>query len=170
MNRKFFNFMKLIYSKAPPNGFVRRTIVQFYLIMLSIFNTLLHMLPFYFWKRTLCCIFGIRIGKKVSLCTGVRFLALGNCLIGDRSVINRDCLLDNRARLSIGADVSIATGVKIFTQGHDIEDANFSITRSEVVIADHVCVFANVLIMPGTRLGAGCVIFPGSVVTKSVES
>ncbi len=95
-------------------------------------------------------------------------MALGRCQIGDRTIVNRECLLDNRAGLSIGSDVSIATGVKIFTQGHDIEDADFSTNGGEVVIADHVCIFANALIMPRTKLGKGCVVFPGSVVTKSV--
>jgi maltose O-acetyltransferase len=97
----------------------------------------------------------------------VRFLALGRCQIGDRTIINRDCLLDNRDGLLIGSDVSIATGVKIFTQGHDINDELFSISRGQVTIADNVCIFANALIMPKVHLGKGCVVYPGSVVTKS---
>ena len=133
-----------------------------------LFNFLLHLLPFILWKRFVAFMFGVRLGKRVSLCKGVRFLALGKCEIGDRTVVNRNCLLDNRGSISIANDVSIATGTSIFTEGHDINDTNFISVRSQVCIQSHVCIFSNVSIMPGVELGFGSVVYPNSVVTNSV--
>lgn len=149
--------------------FIRYISIQVYLILVALFNFLLHLLPFTFWKRSVAFVFGVRLGKRVSLCKGVRFLALGKCKIGERTVVNRNCLLDNRGSISIANDVSIATGTSIFTEGHDINDANFISVRSQVRIQSHVCIFSNVSIMPGVELGFGSVVYPNSVVTNSVH-
>lgn len=162
-------FINRVYVKSKPDDLSRRAIIQCYLILLLIFNFTLHMLPFVFWKKIICHAFGVKLGSRTTLCSGVRFLGFGHCSIGDRTIVNRDCILDNRYELKIGSDVSIATGTKIFTQGHDINDANFSITKGGVTIEDNVCIFASALILPNVHLGKGCVVFPGSVVTKSYE-
>lgn len=162
-------YVRRIFSKAPPDSFTKHLIIQSYLIILALINKLLHIFPFHFWKRLVCRFANISLGHGAAICNGVRFLAIGRCQIGDRTVINRDCLLDNREPLYIGSDVSIAVGVKIFTQGHDIDSELFSISRGHVKISDHVCIFANALIMPGVELGKGCVVYPGAVVTKSFD-
>lgn len=125
-------------------------------------------MPFEFWKRFLCSLAGIKLGRGATLCSGVRFLAFGNCTIGERTLINNGCLLDNRAGLQIGKDVSVASGVKIFTQGHDIDDGNFTVIGGAVIIEDHVCIFSSALIMPNVKLSKNCVVYAGAVVTKSV--
>jgi acetyltransferase-like isoleucine patch superfamily enzyme len=155
---------KLYYSSA--NKIIKFFILQFFLILVYLFNLLLNLLPFHFYKKIICGIFGVKLGSNVSLCNGVRFLSLGNCSIGDNSVINRDCLLDNRVHIEIGANVSLAVGVKIFTMVHDT-DVNFGLSGSKVVISNHVCIYAGCMIMPGIVLKKGCVVYPGSVVTKS---
>jgi acetyltransferase-like isoleucine patch superfamily enzyme len=70
--------------------------------------------------------------------------------------------------ITIGENVSIAHNTKIYTLGHDIDDPFFVSRGSEVVIDDYVCIFSNVLIMPGVHLGRGCVVYAGSVVTKDI--
>jgi acetyltransferase-like isoleucine patch superfamily enzyme len=156
-----------IYAKLQPNGIGRRLLIQCHLILLKIFNFTINLLPFSIWKKTLCRLVGINLGLNVTLCSGVRFMSFGKCTIGDRTIVNQDCVLDNRAGLIIGADVSIAMGVKILTQGHCVDSDEFSITGSEVLISDHVCLFADAMIMPGVVLGRGCVVYPRSVVTNS---
>jgi acetyltransferase-like isoleucine patch superfamily enzyme len=145
-----------------------RPAIQLYLVLLLFFNFTLHLLPFLFWKRLICNIFNIKVAKGAAICSGVRFLALGNCAIGERTIINQDCLLDNRSGLYIGSDVSIASGVKIFTQSHDINDECFSISRGSVKIDNYVCIYSSALIMPNVQLGKGSVVNAGSVVIRSV--
>jgi acetyltransferase-like isoleucine patch superfamily enzyme len=111
----------------------------------------------------------MRIGKKVSLCSGIRFMALSNFSIGDNSVINRNCLIDNRKNIIIGSNVSIAEGVKIFTMGHDVDDVEFALKGTPVIIGNYVCIFAYSMLMPGVVLGDGVVVYPGSIVTHDFE-
>jgi acetyltransferase-like isoleucine patch superfamily enzyme len=116
------------------------------------------------WFRLL----GFSLGKSASLGLGLSFYRTGNVLLGDRSVVNRNCLLDNRAPIRIGADVSISRDVKIFTAGHDLESPFFEMVASEVTIGDHAVVFAGAMIMPGVSIGSGAVVYPGAVVTRDV--
>ena len=162
--------IKKIYYSLKPNGIARRFFLQCYLIGLYFFNKILHFFPFEFWKRFVCGLVGINLGKGATISSGVRFLGFGNCTIGQRSIINRDCLLDNRSELIIGSDVSIATGVKIFTQGHNVDDENFMVNGGAVIIEDNVCIFSSALIMPNLKLSKKSVIYAGSVVTKSVAT
>ncbi len=161
--------LKKIYYKLPQDGIFRKYIIQIYLILLQLFNFTLNLTPFLSIKKILCIIVGMKIGKNVNLCGGIRFLAFGNFEIGDFSIINRNCLIDNREKITIGKNVSVATGVSIFTKGHDIEDVNFCMNGAPVSIEDCACIYASSLVMPGVNIGFGSVIYPGSIVTKSVE-
>ena len=53
--------------------------------------------------------------------------------------------------------------------GHDINDPYFRNKGKEVKIEDYVCIFTNVLIMPGVTIKRGAVVYSGSVVVKDVE-
>ncbi len=111
----------------------------------------------------------MHIGKMVTICSGVRFLSVGNCIIGDRTIINRNCVIDNRRLITIGSDVSIAFDSKILTLGHDVNSPDFALVGASVIVGDYVCVFSNSIISPGVELGYGAVVYPGAVVTRSVD-
>lgn len=165
-----YNFLLKIYYDSEKGGVIRRSLLQINLILIYILNFLLNILPFHFYKRLICKIFGMNIGKRVSICSGVRFMSLANFSIGNNSVINRGCLIDNRKSIIVGSNVSIAEGVKIFTLGHNIDNNNFSLNGAEVLIEDHVCIFAYSMIMPGVILERGVVVYPGSIVTHKFHS
>lgn len=88
--------------------------------------------------------------------------------MGNNSTINTGCYLDNRRGIYIGNNVNIAHDTKIYTLGHDINSPTFEVKGAEVIVKDYACIFSNVLIMPGVKIGKGAVIFPGAVVTKDV--
>ena len=157
------------YYKLEKNSLGRFFILQIFLILLAMFNFFLNLLPFHIWKRIICLIAGIKVSNTSTICNGVRFLSFGRCQIGERTIINRNCLLDNRYFLNIGNDVSIASGTHIFTQGHDVDSSTFELTNAEVNIKNNVCIFAGVMIMPGVTLSRGCVVLPGAVVTRNVD-
>jgi len=138
-------------------------------ITIQMFNLIHICVPFFALKRLLLRAGGIRLGKHSTIHIPVRFLGMGRIMVGDYSVINTHCLLDNRLPISIGNNVSIAHGTRIYTLGHDIDDPMFGVKGSPVEIQDYACIFSNVLIMPGVTIGKGAVVFAGSVVTKSVE-
>jgi len=118
------------------------------------------------WFRAL----GFRLGAGSSIGMGLRFYRTGRVTIGDRSVVNRDCLIDNRGGVTIGHDVSIARDVHIYTAGHDPDSPMFEMTSSPVTIEDHAVVFARSTIMPGVTIGRGAVVYGGSLVASDVPA
>lgn len=156
-----------LYIFIKKYSFIKYLAIQFFLFLVLLLNLLINISPFHFWKKFICFLFGIKIGKGVTLCSHIRFLGIGNCTIGDNSIINRNCVIDNRYKINIGSNVSIAANSSIWTQGHNVNDYNFSITSKPVVIGNYVCVFSNCIILPGVILKKGCVVYPGSVVYKS---
>ena len=141
--------------------------LQVYFILVGLFN-LLYAIAFPFIiRRFLLNITGSKIGKGSGI-QRVRFFSFGKLVVGQNTIINSGCYLDNRRGITIGNNVVIAHDTKIYTLGHDINDAAFKTKGAGVVIEDFAIVFSNVLIMPGVTIKKGAVILPGSVVTKDV--
>jgi acetyltransferase-like isoleucine patch superfamily enzyme len=145
-----------------------RFIRQWKNIVIALYNVIYNITPFFFLKNMLLRMTGIKLGHQTIIHTRVRFLGMGRINIGANTTINGGCYLDNRIYIEIGSNVSIAHDTKIYTLGHDIDDPYFSEKGAPVEIGDYVCIFSNVLIMPGVKLGKGAVVYPGSVVTKNV--
>ncbi|RRJ97046.1 acyltransferase [Opitutaceae bacterium TAV4] len=143
-------------------------VIQGYFVLLKIVNLGHSVLPF-FLSRLLLRMAGMRLDPHSSIHSGVVFFSLANLSLGARSTINFGCLIDNRYRIKIGSDVSIAHKVRIYTQGHDVNASDFAMKGNEVAIGDRACIFAGAYIMPGVELGEGAVVYPGAIVTKSVE-
>ena len=120
-----------------------------------------------FWYRR---IMGFKIGAKSSILTHFKVSARKNIEIGNHTVVNNSCRFDNRFPIKIGNNVSITYGTSILTKGHDIDDPDFRTKGAPVVIEDYVWISAFAIILPGVTLKKGCVILPGSVVTKDVEA
>ena len=114
--------------------------------------------------------FGIKIGKDSSIHRGCRFFHVGKFEMGDNSVINFGCYLDNRRGIKIGNNVGIAHNTKIYTLGHNLESPEFETKGAPVTIEDNVFIFSNALIMPGVTIHEGAIVLAGSVVTKDVEA
>jgi maltose O-acetyltransferase len=125
------------------------------------------------WYRE---VLDIEIGRDASLQLGLRlwFNSLsqtrgGGNRIGVGTRVNRDCLLDTRGGLSIGAQVSISPEVAILTADHDCDVPGFPMRCRPVVIEDHVWIGMRAIILPGVRIGRGAVVAVGAVVTRDVE-
>lgn len=88
--------------------------------------------------------------------------------IGPRARINRNCCLDMRAPVHIGADVSISPEVAILTTQHDIDVPGFPLESRGVTVEDHAFVGMRATLLPGTRLGRGAVVAAGAVATGDV--
>ena len=114
--------------------------------------------------------FGIRIwGGKSCIHRGCKFFQVGKMSVGQNTVINFGCYLDNRRGIYIGNNVGIAHNTKIYTLGHDLNDSQFKTKGAPVSIEDNVFIFSNALIMPGITIGEGAIVLAGSVVTEDVE-
>ena len=114
-------------------------------------------------------LFGIVIKKRSCIHRGCKFFHVGKLIIGENSVVNFGCYLDNRRGIIIGDNVGLAHNVKIYTLGHNIDSPQFETKGNSVVIENDVFVFSNVIIMPGVTLHRNSIVLPGSVVTKNVD-
>jgi maltose O-acetyltransferase len=112
---------------------------------------------------------GFHIGKKSYIHRQVTFFSLKKLSIGDNSVVNPHCYLDNRRGIYIGNNVVISHQTKIYTLGHDYNDSRYIAVGEPVHIEDYVVIFSNALIMPGVTIKKGAVVLSGSVVCKDIE-
>lgn len=114
-------------------------------------------------------VLGIRIGKHSSVHRLCRFYRPRGVTIGEHCVINREVLLDGRAGVRIGNNVSISEGAFILSLEHNPNSPAFASRGIEVSIGDHVFVGARATVLPGVTLGEGAVVAAGAVVTHDVE-
>jgi acetyltransferase-like isoleucine patch superfamily enzyme len=162
-----------LFSSLRPFLKLFRVVVRPYLrdikhYSISLFNLLLSFLPFSIFRRFYLRCLGFDVSRNVSIGFGFNFYTLGNISFGSNVVVNRNVLIDNRAKVTIENNVSIARDVSIFTAGHDIYSPFLEMKKAEVRIKKNVFIFSNSLIMPGVTLGENSIVYPGSVVTKNV--
>jgi acetyltransferase-like isoleucine patch superfamily enzyme len=68
-----------------------------------------------------------RLGRGTGVQMGCRFLNGRKVFLGDRNVVNFDCLLDGRRHaIRVGNDVSIGPEASILTLGHDPQSPDFA--------------------------------------------
>lgn len=93
-----------------------------------------------------------------------------NLQIGNGNILGDNALLDARRGLIIGNNVVFSSNVSIYTLQHDYRSPYFSCPPEggQVIIEDRVWFGANVIVLPGVRIGEGAVCCAGCVVTKSV--
>jgi len=144
--------------------------------ILYLTNHIISHIPFYSirhaWYRL---VLGIEIGRNASIFMG------GYCyfyrpfhksrekfIIGENSIINRDCSLDARGGISIGKNVSISTEVMLITSEHLKDDPNFGIRDKPIVIEDYAWVGTRATILPGVTVGKGARVAAGAVVSRDV--
>lgn len=90
--------------------------------------------------------------------------------IGRGTIVGDDCLLDGRGGLSIGENCNLSTGVKIWTEQHDVNSPTFAYENEPVKIGNHCWISGGVTILPGVTVNDGCVVASGAVVTKDCEA
>jgi maltose O-acetyltransferase len=111
----------------------------------------------------------MKIGHGSAIHLGASIDTRHGFVMGDHSVINGNCRLDNRGGIAIGNNVSISRNVTILTADHDVRDRDFTGRNRGVTIGDYAFVGTGAIVLPGVSLGIGSVVAAGAVVTRSVE-
>lgn len=113
----------------------------------------------------------IRVDPSGRVLHGVELTGRGRIRIG-RSFVNSHCFLDGTGDIEIGDAVLLAHRVAVLTATHEAGPSNqrgrdpFGLST---VIEDGCWLGAGVIVLPGVRVGRGCVVAAGSVVTKDCE-
>ena len=112
----------------------------------------------------------VKIAKNCSIFGGPEnLLTIGNgSYVGMNSILN-----GYKAQLKIGSNVSIAQNVNIMVDSGPnaslLMQKIFPIEIKPVIIGDHSWIGANVIIMPGVKLGRFCAVAANSFVNQSFE-
>lgn len=124
--------------------------------------------PFWFWRKFVYTLAGLKIGRKSKVHVGARFFSPSGVSIGEDTLVGEFAFLDGRAPLKIGNHVDIASQVLIYNSEHDIESADFEAMTAPVEIEDYVFIGPRAIVLPGVKIGRGAVVAAGAVVTKDV--
>jgi len=123
---------------------------------------------------------GIRIGNNVTIgknsvlvCTGVIKNKGSGILIGNNCAIGAQSFLGGQGGIEIQDDVIMGPGVKIFSENHNFDKHDILIrlqgeSRKGVLIRSNCWIGASVTILDGVKIGDGCVVAAGSVVTNEM--
>ena len=113
----------------------------------------------------------LRMGEGVEIDVGCHFSHPERIVLDDDARINRDAIIYGSGGVWIGRHARIGPRVFIHSANHEIEpDARAFFERGydfdSVRIDDNCLLSANVSILPGAQLAAGCFVACGAVVTK----
>ena len=124
---------------------------------------------------------GIIFGKDVSIGRNAQIRPssyyrgeIGEGLVvGDRSSIASDCFIGCSGAISIGSDVMLGPGVRLFSENHAFGDVTRPIKeqgveRLTVKIEDDCWIGSGSTITAGVSVGRGSIVASGSVVTRDV--
>lgn len=121
-----------------------------------------------FFARRICA----SVGKDVNIERGATFGRL--LTIGDRSGVGVDCEL--RGEVHLGNDVMMAPECCFYTVNHEVSRCDIPMREQgdaeaePIYVGDDVWFGRRAMVMPGVRIGDGCIIAAGAVVTKDIPS
>jgi len=98
-----------------------------------------------------------------------------NIFIGNNVSIGRNCLINDVCEVRIGNNVIISPNVCIYTGTASTDPRRRAGNQGTqygkpVIIEDDVWIAANVVILPGVRIGKGSTVGAGSVITRDVAT
>lgn len=124
---------------------------------------------------------GLNFGSGVSIGRGTQIrpssyyggeIGVG-LVVGDRSSFGAGCFIGCSGEITIGSDVMLGPGVRIFSENHVFDDATRTIksqgvARSYVTLGNDIWIGSGATVTAGVSVGNGVVIAAGSIVTRSL--
>ena len=96
--------------------------------------------------------------------------------LGDRVAFNYGCYVNGYGGLTIADGATIGPGVMIHTANHNSDDLTRPVTEQgwktsgPVYIGVNAWIGMGVCVLPGVRIGDGCIVGAGSVVVRDLEA
>lgn len=124
-------------------------------------------------KRLILRLYGAQVGRNPTIYSGVWIRPIKGLHLGDNVSIGKDVIITTAGTVTVGHNVMIGHGSKIISANHVIPPGRGQIRfagheAKPVVIEDDVWIAAQVVILPGVRIGEGAVVAAGAVVTRDV--
>jgi acetyltransferase-like isoleucine patch superfamily enzyme len=132
-----------------------------------LYNLIVTHIPFHFIRQGFLRAFGATIGTNSCIMLGTSILDIEFLTIGDNTSIGARCLLDARAGLCIGNDVTIASDVQFIGGGHDVNHPDFLPVPIPTVVEDYAWIASRAMVLP-SFIRRGAVVAAQAVVNKDI--
>jgi len=115
-------------------------------------------------------------GNATPISASARFNHPENITIGDRTNINRNCMIwaGGNAKVVFGKDCLTGPGVTVIASKYGVKGRDiirsYPAYEKDIIIGNDVWLGANVVVLPGVTIGDGAIVGSGSVVTKDIEA
>lgn len=124
--------------------------------------------PLHAWRSCLVRLFGGQIGDQCHIYAKAKIWAPWNLVCGASTCIADDAEIYNPAQVMLEEGAVISQGALLCAASHDYEHLDFPLVNAPIQIGRKAWVAARAIVLPGVRIGDGCVVGAGSVVTKSM--
>lgn len=125
---------------------------------------------YYSYSRYIARKNGAIVGENVIIPLALAKKANSNLTIGKNTSIQTD-LIDLRAKVTIGNNVIIGSGVEILTCSHAVDSVDWEFKPYGIIIEDYVWIATRAFILPSCQnICYGAVCAAGTVVAKNVKS
>jgi acetyltransferase-like isoleucine patch superfamily enzyme len=132
-----------------------------------LYNLVITHIPFHFIRQGFLRLFGATIGRNSCIMLGTTILDIEFLTVGDNTSIGSRCLLDARAGLYVGNDVTIASDVQIIGGGHDVNHPDFLPVPIPTVVEDYAWIASRAMVLP-SLIRRGAVVAAQAVVNKDI--
>jgi len=130
-----------------------------------LYNMFVTYIPFHAVRLGFLGLMGATIGEGSSIMRTTHILDPEFLRMGVNSTIGQRCLIDARAGIWIGDNVTIASDVHIIGGGHDINHPDFLPVPIPTVIEDYVWIASRAMILP-CHIGRGAVVAAQALVNQ----
>jgi len=124
--------------------------------------------PFHGWRAFLLRRFGAQIGVGCHIYSAVKIWAPWNLVCQAGACIADGAEIYNPARVILGEGAIVSQGAYLCAASHDYQDPAFPVIEASIQIGNKTWVAARSIVLLGVKVGDGCVVGAGSVVTRSM--
>lgn len=115
----------------------------------------------------------INLGYNINLdkYVDIQIHGNGNLKIGDRTYMNRYCIISCHNNISIGKNCMFGPSVYIFDNNHKFakdKGVSHELLTGEITIGDNCWLASSVIILKGAKIGNNCVIGAGCIINYEV--
>jgi len=124
--------------------------------------------PFHGWRSMVLRAFGARLSPGCHIYAGAKIWAPWNLECARGATIADGAEIYNPSLVKLGEDSIVSQGAYLCAASHDYRAPGFPLTTAPIVIEKNGWVAARAIVMMGVRIGEGCVVGAGSVVTTDM--
>ncbi len=154
-------------SSTSDPSLINKIVVRFGELLFNMFVT--HV-PSHFVRLGVLRALGAEIGPKTWILRGTTILGITNLVVGKHCNIGFRCMIDARAKITIGDYVVIASDTHFITGTHDVYDPGFAAIFKPITVHDCAWIASRATVLCGVDIGHGAVVAACSLVKDDVPA